>query len=238
MSFGEKLRQAREENELTQKQLGELIGKTHDQISQLERGVRNPSLKELTNLCDLLNKTEDYFYPPDEPKPKLRKGNESWFNKRQKKEKPIQDIKDNNFKNKRRPFINHTAIAYYENLQKKKEEEKAKDYVDEETRNKLDSIVEEIYKEDESTAENEAVITNDEPEEELEELENTIEQEIATDKEDEPVVINEPIVRSEPVVIDKPIIIKDTTPPKQITKKVITITIPQNGDIQIKIEEQ
>lgn len=53
--FGEKIARLRNEKEITQEQLAELIDKTTDYISLLERGKRSPSFEVILNLADALN---------------------------------------------------------------------------------------------------------------------------------------------------------------------------------------
>lgn len=53
--LGRKLRQLRDESELTQEQLGEMTGLDRTYISGIERGVRNPSLKNIEKLAKALD---------------------------------------------------------------------------------------------------------------------------------------------------------------------------------------
>ena len=53
--FGKKLRTLRDEAKLTQEKLGELTGLDRTYISDIERGVRNPSLKSLQKLAKAFN---------------------------------------------------------------------------------------------------------------------------------------------------------------------------------------
>ena len=64
--FGERLRQLREERGLTQRSLADLLGVKHPYISEMERGIKVPSLTtilrlavalkcEVTDLVDVFN---------------------------------------------------------------------------------------------------------------------------------------------------------------------------------------
>ncbi len=54
---------ARIENNLTQEQLGDLIGITRQTISLIESGKYNPSLKLCIKICNVLGKTlNDLFW--------------------------------------------------------------------------------------------------------------------------------------------------------------------------------
>jgi transcriptional regulator with XRE-family HTH domain len=52
--FGTRLKQLREERELTQEQLAEAIGITPQQLSEIERGKHGTSFKRLTKLAKAL----------------------------------------------------------------------------------------------------------------------------------------------------------------------------------------
>jgi transcriptional regulator with XRE-family HTH domain len=85
--FGEKLKQARNENNVSQKTLADIIGRRNDQISQLERGVRQPSKKEFENICNILNRTPEFFFPEGVPKLREDRPNKT-YNKFGKPNKP------------------------------------------------------------------------------------------------------------------------------------------------------
>ncbi|HLO52335.1 MAG TPA: helix-turn-helix domain-containing protein [Kamptonema sp.] len=53
--FGEKLNQFRRQKGITQEELAEIIGKTTDHISLLERGERSPSFEVILDLSEALN---------------------------------------------------------------------------------------------------------------------------------------------------------------------------------------
>jgi transcriptional regulator with XRE-family HTH domain len=52
--YGEKIRKARLKNRMKQEELAEIIGVHQTAISQYERGTRNPTLKILDKICDVL----------------------------------------------------------------------------------------------------------------------------------------------------------------------------------------
>ena len=54
MTTGEKIREARKRVNLTQKQLGELIGVSGAMIGQYETGIRNPKTETLKKLTKIL----------------------------------------------------------------------------------------------------------------------------------------------------------------------------------------
>lgn len=58
-AFGKRLREYRLARHLTQEQLGELVGVSHQHIGMLERGKRSPSMEMLISLCYVLDCTCD-----------------------------------------------------------------------------------------------------------------------------------------------------------------------------------
>lgn len=68
--IGERIKQAREEMRLTQKELGQQIGyKDGVYISRWENGNRHPGSRNLQKIARLLNKPMSYFFPGDDPAP-------------------------------------------------------------------------------------------------------------------------------------------------------------------------
>jgi transcriptional regulator with XRE-family HTH domain len=53
--LGKKIKTLRNEADLTQEKLGELTGLDRTYISDIERGIRNPSLKSLQKLANALH---------------------------------------------------------------------------------------------------------------------------------------------------------------------------------------
>ncbi|MBQ3252472.1 MAG: helix-turn-helix transcriptional regulator [Oscillospiraceae bacterium] len=61
LSFGEKIRNLREDNDLNQTQLGEAVGMTQRKISYIECGKYEPSLEDITALCRFFRVSADYL---------------------------------------------------------------------------------------------------------------------------------------------------------------------------------
>lgn len=59
--FSERLRELRKNKNLSQKDLGDIIGVAANSISQYESGVREPSVEILNKLADLFNVSIDYL---------------------------------------------------------------------------------------------------------------------------------------------------------------------------------
>lgn len=62
MTFGEKLRSARKEKKLTQRELAELIHAAHNSISNWENDQNKPDPDTIQNLCWALGVTPNYFF--------------------------------------------------------------------------------------------------------------------------------------------------------------------------------
>lgn len=69
LSFGEKIRLLRENNELTQAQLGAAIQMTQRKVSYLENGKYEPSMEDLRSLCSFFQVSSDYLLGFDKPLP-------------------------------------------------------------------------------------------------------------------------------------------------------------------------
>lgn len=61
MTFGERLRELRQDRGLTQKQLGEELNTTQRKISYLETDKNEPSIEDLKLLCLFFEVSADYF---------------------------------------------------------------------------------------------------------------------------------------------------------------------------------
>ncbi len=61
MNFNNRLRNEREDHDLTQAQLGEALGMPQRKISRLERGDTEPTTQEIITICKFFNKSSDYF---------------------------------------------------------------------------------------------------------------------------------------------------------------------------------
>ena len=55
MNTGERIKQARKRAGITQKELGDLVGMSYQQVAQYEKGTRNPKLETLSKIADALN---------------------------------------------------------------------------------------------------------------------------------------------------------------------------------------
>ena len=59
LSFGEKLRNLREDRDLSQEKLGEKINMTQRKISYLERNQFEPSISDIVAICNFFNISAD-----------------------------------------------------------------------------------------------------------------------------------------------------------------------------------
>jgi len=59
--LGRRLRQLREEANLSQSELARAVGLSHEHIWNLEHGNRMPSLETLTRLADFFKKDVSFF---------------------------------------------------------------------------------------------------------------------------------------------------------------------------------
>lgn len=61
--LGKKIREAREEKKLTQKELGKALGYSFMAISHFEKGIRELKFSDLQRLSKILGKELAYFLP-------------------------------------------------------------------------------------------------------------------------------------------------------------------------------
>lgn len=61
LSFGEKIRNMREDRDLSQTQLGEAVNMTQRKISYIECGKYEPSLEDITAFCHFFQVSADYL---------------------------------------------------------------------------------------------------------------------------------------------------------------------------------
>ena len=61
LSFGEKIRNMREDRDLSQTQLGEAVNMTQRKISYIECGKYEPSLEDIIALCHFFRVSADYL---------------------------------------------------------------------------------------------------------------------------------------------------------------------------------
>ena len=73
-TFIEKLRGLREDNDLTQAQIAEVLGTSQTMYARYERGANEMPLRHLVTLCRFYNVSADYFLntAPDRRKPQKK----------------------------------------------------------------------------------------------------------------------------------------------------------------------
>ena len=69
----EKLRGLREDNDLTQSQVAEILGTSQPMYARYERGANELPIRHLVTLCRLYNISADFFLGT-EPDPRRRRG--------------------------------------------------------------------------------------------------------------------------------------------------------------------
>ncbi len=55
MDFGDKIRDIREDMDMTQYDMAKLIPMNQSNYSKIERGVQEPSMEQLKRICEILN---------------------------------------------------------------------------------------------------------------------------------------------------------------------------------------
>ena len=66
MNFGTKIRNAREDLDLSQRDMARLIPMNQSNYSKIERGVQEPSMEQLRRICQILNLDPRYLLDFDE----------------------------------------------------------------------------------------------------------------------------------------------------------------------------
>lgn len=61
LSVGEKIRNLREDNNLTQASLGKALNMTQRKISYIENNQFEPSIQDILEICKFFNVTADYL---------------------------------------------------------------------------------------------------------------------------------------------------------------------------------
>ena len=61
MNIGEKIRNAREDMDLSQRDMANLIPMNQSNYSKIERGVQEPNLEQLRRICQILNLDPRYL---------------------------------------------------------------------------------------------------------------------------------------------------------------------------------
>lgn len=66
MAFGDKIRCAREDLDLSQRDMATLIPMNQSNYSKIERGVQEPSMAQLRSICQILKLDPRYLLDIDE----------------------------------------------------------------------------------------------------------------------------------------------------------------------------
>lgn len=61
MTFGERLKEARESRALSQSALADMVCVTQQSIAAYEKGIRKPTLEILSAICDALTCSADHL---------------------------------------------------------------------------------------------------------------------------------------------------------------------------------
>lgn len=61
MQYYERLKEAREDNDLTQKEVATLTGTTQQQLYKYENGIQDMTAPKLKKLCELYGVSADYI---------------------------------------------------------------------------------------------------------------------------------------------------------------------------------
>ena len=61
MNYRQRMKDLREDNDLTQEQVGKTINKSQQGYNHIETGRAELKIEDLIKLCDLYNVTADYF---------------------------------------------------------------------------------------------------------------------------------------------------------------------------------
>ena len=83
ISIGKRVKTAREKAGLSQERLAEIIGKTKDTVSNIERGRNMPTLETMQRICDGTNVSVAYLfedYSPERPRIELKARMDHAFN--------------------------------------------------------------------------------------------------------------------------------------------------------------
>ena len=66
MNYGEKIRNAREDMDLSQRDMAAIIPMNQSNYSKIERGVQEPSMEQLRRICQILKLDPRYLLDIDE----------------------------------------------------------------------------------------------------------------------------------------------------------------------------
>ena len=61
LNFGERIRNLREDRDLTQSELGSQVNMTQRKISYIERGKYEPSIDDIVSFCKFFDVSSDYL---------------------------------------------------------------------------------------------------------------------------------------------------------------------------------
>ena len=61
MNIGEKIRNAREDMDLSQREMAEMIPMNQSNYSKIERNIQEPSLQQLRRICQILKLDPSYL---------------------------------------------------------------------------------------------------------------------------------------------------------------------------------
>lgn len=61
LNFGERIRNLREDRDLTQSEIGAQVNMTQRKISYIERGKYEPSIDDIVSLCKFFDVSSDYL---------------------------------------------------------------------------------------------------------------------------------------------------------------------------------
>ncbi len=66
MNIGEKIKNAREDMDLSQREMAELIPMNQSNYSKIERNIQEPSMQQLKKICQILRLDPSYLLNLDE----------------------------------------------------------------------------------------------------------------------------------------------------------------------------
>lgn len=66
MNIGDKIRSVREDNDLSQKDVANLIPMNQSNYSKIERGIQEPNMEQFKRICEILDVSPSYLLGLDE----------------------------------------------------------------------------------------------------------------------------------------------------------------------------
>ncbi len=73
MNFGTKIRNAREDLDLSQRDMSDMIPMNQSNYSKIERGLQEPNLEQLRRICQILKLDPNYLLNLDHTEPIQKK---------------------------------------------------------------------------------------------------------------------------------------------------------------------